>query len=65
MPSNYRAGETPECPLDSKEIKPLNLKGISPEYFLERLMLKLKLQYIGYLMPTAGLIRKVPDAGKD
>ena len=26
------------------------LKGISPEYFLERLMLKLKLQYVGHLI---------------
>ena len=35
-----------ESPLDCKEIKPVNLKGlISPEYSLEGLMLKLKLQY--------------------
>ena len=27
------------------------LKGISPECSLERLMLKLKLQYFGHLMP--------------
>ena len=32
-----------ESPLDSKEIKPVNLKEISPEYSLEGLMLKLKL----------------------
>ena len=38
------------------------LKEISPEYSLEGLMLKLKLQYFGYLN---GLIRKDPDAGKD
>ena len=31
-------------------IKPIILKEISPEYSLERLMLKLKLQYFGYLM---------------
>ena len=31
------------------------LKEISPEYSLEGLMLKLKLQYIGHLMRTAGL----------
>ena len=36
-----------ESPLDCKEIKPVNLKGlISPEYSLEGLMLKLKLQYL-------------------
>jgi len=31
--------------LDSREIKPSILKEISPEYSLEGLMLKLKLQY--------------------
>ena len=37
---------TLESPLDSKEIKPVNPKysGIDPEYSLEGLMLKLKLQ---------------------
>ena len=42
--------KTLESPLDSKEIKPVNPKEISPEYLLERLMLKLKLQYIGHLI---------------
>ena len=37
-------------PLDCKEIKPVNLKEISPEYSLEGLMLKLKFQYLGHLM---------------
>ena len=37
--------KTLESPLDCKEIKPVNLKGINPEYSLEGLMLKLKLQY--------------------
>ena len=37
-------------PLDSKEIKPVNHKGNQPEYSLEGLMLKLKLQYFGHLM---------------
>ena len=41
--------KTLESPLDGKEIKPV-LKEISPEYSLEGLMLKLKLQYFGYLM---------------
>ena len=39
-----------ECPLDCKEIKPFNVKEIRPEYSLEGLMLKLKLQYFGHLM---------------
>ena len=42
--------KTLEGPLDCKEIKPSILKEISPEYSLERLMLKLKLQYFGHLM---------------
>ena len=40
------------------------LKGISPEYSLEGLMLKLKLQYFGHLMGRTD-IWKDPDAGKD
>ena len=45
--------ETVESPLDSKEIKPSILKEINPEYSLEGLMLKLKLQYSGHLMGRA------------
>ena len=40
------------------------LKEISPECSLEGLMLKLKLQYFGYLMQRADSL-KDPDAGKD
>ena len=42
--------KTLESPLDCKEIKPVNPKGINPDYSLERLMLKLKLQHFGCLM---------------
>ena len=38
-----------ESPLDSKEIHQSILKEISPEYSSEGLILKLKLQYFGYL----------------
>ena len=41
------------------------LKEISPEYSLERLMLKLKLQYFGHLMQRTDSLEKDPDAGKD
>ena len=42
------------------------LKEISPEYSLEGLMLKLKLQSFGHPMQRAdSLIGKDPDAGKD
>ena len=49
--------ETLERPLDSKEIKSI-LKEINPEYSLEGLMLKLKLQYFGHLMQRANQLEK-------
>ena len=42
----------------------LILKEINPEYSLEGLTLKLKLQYFGHLMQSR-LTGKEPDAGKD
>ena len=56
--------KTLQSPLESKEIKPANLKEISPEYSLEGLMLKLKLQYFGYLMWRADLLEKTLILGK-
>ena len=44
------------------------LKEINPDYSLEGLMLKLKLQYFGHQtkkLVNRGLIVKDPDAGKD
>ena len=43
---------------------PVNPKEISPEYLLERLMLKLKLQYFGHLMQTADSLEKTLMLGK-
>ena len=40
-------------------------KEISPEYSLEGLMLKLKLEYFGHLMQRTDSFEKDPDAGKD
>ena len=40
------------------------LKEISPEYSLEGLMLKLKLQYFGHLMRRADLLEKTLMLGK-
>ena len=40
------------------------LKEINPEYSLERLMLKLKLQYFGRLMQRADSLEKTPMLGK-
>ena len=56
--------KTLESPLDSKEIKPVNPKGISSEYALEGLMLKLKLQYFGHLMQRADSFEKTLMLGK-
>ena len=50
--------KTLESPLDSKEIKPVNPKGINPEYLLEGLMLKQKLQCFGHLMQRADSLEK-------
>ena len=41
------------------------LKEISPEYSLEGLMQKLKLQYFGHLTRRFDSLEKDPDAGRD
>ena len=56
--------KTLESPLDSKRSNESILKEINPEYLLEGLMLKLKLQYFGHLMQSAD-IRKGHYAGKN
>ena len=56
--------ETPEIPLESKEIKPANLKGDHSDYSLEGLTLKLKLQYFGHLMHTDDSLEKFLMLGK-
>ena len=40
------------------------LKEISPEYSMEGLMLKLKLQYFGHLMRKVDSLEKTPMLGK-
>ena len=50
--------KTLESPLDCKEIQPFLPKGISPEYSLKGLSLKLKLQYFGHLMQRADSFEK-------
>ena len=55
--------KTPESPLENKEIKPINLKGDHPEYSLEGLRLKLKLQYFGHLMKTGDSLEKTMMLG--
>ena len=55
--------KTPESPLDNKEIKAI-LREINPQYMLEGLILKLKLQYFGHLMPTDDSLEKSLMLGK-
>ena len=56
--------KTLESPLDCKEIQPVHPKEISPEYSLEGLMLKLKLQYSGHLMRRTDSFEKTLILGK-
>ena len=56
--------KTLESPLDCKEINQSILKEISPEYSLEGLMLKLKLQYFGHLIRRADSLEKPLMLGK-
>ena len=55
--------KTLESPLDSKEIQSI-LKEISPEYSLEELMLKLKLQHFSHLMWRTDSLEKTLMLGK-
>ena len=54
--------------MDSKEINPKGnqsiVKEINPEYSLEGLMLKLKLQYSGHLIGRADSLEKTLMLGK-
>ena len=51
-------------PLTARRSNQFILKEISPEYSLERLMLKLKLQYFGYLMQRTESLEKTLMLGK-
>ena len=55
--------KTLESPLDCK-ISQSILKEISPEYSLEGLMLKMKLQYFGHLMRRTDSLEKTLMLGK-
>ena len=65
MLSNCGAGENSWESLGLQgDQKESILKEINPEYSLDGLMLKLKLQYFGHLMWRADSLGKDPDAGK-
>ena len=56
--------KTLESPLAGKQSNQSILKEISPEYSLEGLLLKLKLQYFGHLMWRVGSFEKTLMLGK-
>ena len=55
--------KTLQSPLNCKEIQQV-LKESSPEYSLEGLMLKLKLQYCGHLMQRTDSLEKTLILGE-
>ena len=56
--------KTLESPLDVRRSTQSILKEITPEYSLEGLMLKLKLQYFGYLMQRVDSLERTLMLGK-
>ena len=61
---NCGVGEDSWESLDCKEIQTVHIKEISPEYSLEGLMLKLKLQHFGHLMQRTDSLEKTLVLGK-
>ena len=56
--------KTLESPLDCKEIQPVHSEGDQPwDFFLEGMMLKLKLQYFGHLMQRVDSLEKTVMLG--
>ena len=56
--------KTPEGPLTARRSNQSILKEINPEYLLEGLMLKLKLQYFGHLKRRADSLDMTLMLGK-
>ena len=63
MLSNCGVGEDSRVPWTARANQSI-LKEISPEYSLEGLMLKLKLQYFGHLMRGTDSLEKTLILGK-
>ena len=61
---NCGVGEDLRVPWTARRSNRFILKEISPEYSLERLMLKLKLQYFGHLMGRTDSLKKTLMLGK-
>ena len=58
MPLNCGAGEDLRVPWTARRSNQSILKETNPEYSLEGLMLKLKLQYFGHLIQSADTLEK-------
>ena len=65
MSSKCGAGEDSESSLDSKEIKPVNLKGNLPWILIGRTDAEAESPVFWSPDVNSQLIGKVPDAGKD
>ena len=61
---NCGVGEDLRIPWTASRSNQPTLKEISPEYSLEGLMLKLKLQYFGHLMQRTDSLEKTLILGK-
>ena len=61
---NCGIGQDSRVPWIARKSNQLILKEISPEYSLEELMLRLKLQYFGHLMRRVDSLEEF-DAGRD
>ena len=61
---NCGAGEDLRVPWTARRSNQSMLRETNPEYSLEGLMLKLKLQYFGHLMQRTDLLEKILWLGK-
>ena len=57
--------KTPESPLDSKEIQPVNLKGDQPSIFIEKTDAEAETPVFWSSDANRWITGKDPDAGKD
>ena len=64
MLSNCGAEEDLKVPWTARRSSQSILKEMNPKYSLERLILKLKLQYFGHLMRRANSLEKTLMMGK-
>ena len=62
---NYGTGEDLRDPWTTKRPNQSILKEINPEYSLQGLVLKLKLQSFGHLIQRVDSLEKTLKAGKD